>query len=255
MPTASAGQLPEPVLPDEVVTAAHLRLLDVPGVAGQVALITLDNGKDHTRPSTFGPQGLRSLDAALDAAFAAEPAAIAVTGKPFVFAVGADLSGIGALADKADRSGLRRVGAQGVPPASRVIDPDLRLRQRGRARRRGRARAALPLPDAGRQRGHDGAARVFPRHSARLGRHPIAAEDRRAGERGDGDRRERVEPEPDAAAGAGGRTRRRRRRARLGRLSRAVAGLAGRRARRHHHRGPAGVLRGRLRPPPSSAAE
>ena len=103
-PTASAATesaaLPVPVLPDEVVTEAHLRLLDVPGVSGKVALITLDNGKDHTRPSTFGPQGLLSLDAALDEAFAVAPAAIAVTGKPFVFAVGADLSGIGALADK-----------------------------------------------------------------------------------------------------------------------------------------------------------
>ncbi len=85
--------------PDEVVTSAHLRLLDLPGVAGKVALITLDNGLDHTRPSTFGPAGLASLNAALDAAFAAEPAAIAVTGKPFVFAVGADLSQIGFIAD------------------------------------------------------------------------------------------------------------------------------------------------------------
>jgi 3-hydroxyacyl-CoA dehydrogenase/enoyl-CoA hydratase/carnithine racemase len=79
---------------DEVVTSATTRLIKVPGVTGQVALITLDNGHDHTRPSTFGPQGLVSLNSALDQAFAAEPAAIAVTGKPFVFAVGADLSGV-----------------------------------------------------------------------------------------------------------------------------------------------------------------
>ncbi|WP_027947022.1 3-hydroxyacyl-CoA dehydrogenase NAD-binding domain-containing protein [Amycolatopsis taiwanensis] len=85
--------------PDEVVTRAITRLITVPGLAGKVALITLDNGHDHTRPSTFGPQGLASLNAALDAAFAAEPAAIAVTGKPFVFAVGADLSGIEAISD------------------------------------------------------------------------------------------------------------------------------------------------------------
>jgi 3-hydroxyacyl-CoA dehydrogenase/enoyl-CoA hydratase/carnithine racemase len=83
--------------PDEVVTRATTRLIRVPGLAGQVALITLDNGHDHTRPSTFGPQGLLSLDAALDEAFAAGPAAIAVTGKPFVFAVGADLSGVAQL--------------------------------------------------------------------------------------------------------------------------------------------------------------
>ncbi|HEY1569718.1 MAG TPA: 3-hydroxyacyl-CoA dehydrogenase NAD-binding domain-containing protein [Pseudonocardiaceae bacterium] len=86
--------------PDEVVTAATTRLIDVPGLTGQVALITLDNGHDHTRPSTFGPQGLVSLDRALDEAFAANPVAIAVTGKPFVFAVGADLSGIGQITSR-----------------------------------------------------------------------------------------------------------------------------------------------------------
>ncbi|SEP54190.1 3-hydroxyacyl-CoA dehydrogenase NAD-binding domain-containing protein [Amycolatopsis saalfeldensis] len=85
--------------PDEVVTTAVTNLVKVPGLAKPVALITLDNGHDHTRPSTFGPQGLVSLNAALDQAFEAEPAAIAVTGKPFIFAVGADLSGVEAVAD------------------------------------------------------------------------------------------------------------------------------------------------------------
>ncbi|RSN34124.1 3-hydroxyacyl-CoA dehydrogenase [Amycolatopsis sp. WAC 01416] len=87
--------------PDEVVTNAVTRLVKVPGLDKPVALITLDNGHDHTRPNTFGPQGLVSLDAAIDTAFAAEPAAIAVTGKPFIFAVGADLSGVEAVADPA----------------------------------------------------------------------------------------------------------------------------------------------------------
>ncbi|MFI9386054.1 3-hydroxyacyl-CoA dehydrogenase NAD-binding domain-containing protein [Kutzneria sp. NPDC052558] len=80
--------------PDEVVTKAVTRLVPVPGLSKPVALITIDNGHDHTRPSTFGPQSLVSLNAALDEALAAAPAAIAVTGKPFVFAVGADLSGV-----------------------------------------------------------------------------------------------------------------------------------------------------------------
>ncbi|SDP54488.1 3-hydroxyacyl-CoA dehydrogenase [Actinopolyspora xinjiangensis] len=88
------------LFPDEVVTHAHTRVVEVPGIRGRVALITVDNGYDHTRPSTFGPAGLASLDAALDEAFAAEPAAIAVTGKPFVFAVGADLSGMGQLGER-----------------------------------------------------------------------------------------------------------------------------------------------------------
>jgi 3-hydroxyacyl-CoA dehydrogenase/enoyl-CoA hydratase/carnithine racemase len=86
--------------PDEVVTHATTRLVRVPGLDAPVALITLDNGLDHTRPSTFGPQGLLSLSSALDEAFAASPAAIAVTGKPFIFAVGADLSGVGQVASR-----------------------------------------------------------------------------------------------------------------------------------------------------------
>jgi 3-hydroxyacyl-CoA dehydrogenase/enoyl-CoA hydratase/carnithine racemase len=86
--------------PDEVVTRATTRLVRVPGLDGPVALITLDNGLDHTRPSTFGPQGLISLNNALDEAFAADPAAIAVTGKPFIFAVGADLSGVEQVASR-----------------------------------------------------------------------------------------------------------------------------------------------------------
>ncbi len=80
--------------PGEVVTQAHVRYVTLPDVAGPIALITLDNGLDHTRPSTFGPAGLRNLLAAMDEIETHAPAvaAIAITGKPFVFSVGADLS-------------------------------------------------------------------------------------------------------------------------------------------------------------------
>jgi 3-hydroxyacyl-CoA dehydrogenase/enoyl-CoA hydratase/carnithine racemase len=96
--------------PDEVVTRAVSRLVRVPGLDAPVALITLDNGLDHTRPSTFGPQGLASLNAALDEAFAAAPAAIAVTGKPFIFAVGADLSGVEQIASRDLALAIARTG-------------------------------------------------------------------------------------------------------------------------------------------------
>jgi 3-hydroxyacyl-CoA dehydrogenase/enoyl-CoA hydratase/carnithine racemase len=80
---------------DEVVTHARLQIIDLPLAAGRAALITLDNGFDHTKPNTFGPGGLRSLNDALDAAEAEEGiVALAITGKPFIFAVGADLSGV-----------------------------------------------------------------------------------------------------------------------------------------------------------------
>jgi 3-hydroxyacyl-CoA dehydrogenase/enoyl-CoA hydratase/carnithine racemase len=100
------------VFEDEVVTAAHVRYVHVPGVAGEIALVTLDNGHDHTRPSTFGPGGLASLDAALDeiAGHSPAPVAIAVTGKPFVFAVGADLSGVPAIPSAAEAREIAETG-------------------------------------------------------------------------------------------------------------------------------------------------
>jgi 3-hydroxyacyl-CoA dehydrogenase/enoyl-CoA hydratase/carnithine racemase len=100
------------VFENEVVTQAHVRYLRVPGMAGEIALITLDNGHDHTRPSTFGPGGLASLDAALDeiAAHSPDPVAIAVTGKPFIFAVGADLSGVSSVRDTAAAREIAETG-------------------------------------------------------------------------------------------------------------------------------------------------
>jgi len=78
----------------EVVTRSLVRFVNVPGLDGQAALITLDNGLDHTKPNTMGPEGLASLDAAIDTALAANPAFIAVTGKPYIFCVGADITQI-----------------------------------------------------------------------------------------------------------------------------------------------------------------
>ena len=53
------------------VTEAKSRDVALPHGAGTMALITLDNGLDHTRPNTFGPRSLASLNAAIDAALAA----------------------------------------------------------------------------------------------------------------------------------------------------------------------------------------
>jgi len=82
--------------PDEVVTQALTRDVTVPGGAGTIALITLDNGLDHTRPTTFGLRGLGNLRQALETARtraqAGEIVAVAVTGKPFFLAAGADLN-------------------------------------------------------------------------------------------------------------------------------------------------------------------
>ncbi|HEX2808894.1 MAG TPA: 3-hydroxyacyl-CoA dehydrogenase NAD-binding domain-containing protein, partial [Kineosporiaceae bacterium] len=86
---------PAPTAPGEVVTQALVRDVTLPG-GGLLALITLDNGRDHTRPTTFGPAGLASLDAALIAltarAAAGEIVAVGITGKPFFLSAGFDLT-------------------------------------------------------------------------------------------------------------------------------------------------------------------
>jgi 3-hydroxyacyl-CoA dehydrogenase/enoyl-CoA hydratase/carnithine racemase len=114
-------------LPDEVVTQALVRDVTLPGDAGTLALITLDNGLDHTKPSTFGPRGLLSLQAALDQvearAKAGEIVAVGLTGKPFIFAVGADLGMVKAggtreqalLIGKLGHEQFRRLGELPVP--------------------------------------------------------------------------------------------------------------------------------------------
>jgi 3-hydroxyacyl-CoA dehydrogenase/enoyl-CoA hydratase/carnithine racemase len=78
-------------LPGERVTRSLLRLVDHPSGV-RFALITLDNGEDHTKPNSLGPAGLASLSDALDRAEASDVDAIAITGKPFWFMAGADLA-------------------------------------------------------------------------------------------------------------------------------------------------------------------
>ncbi len=96
--------------PNEVMTKSLVRLVAVPGLHKPAALITLDNGYDHTRPNSFGPGGLASLDAALDQAFAADPAFVAVTGKPYVFSVGADITGFPLLTEREQGLAIGRLG-------------------------------------------------------------------------------------------------------------------------------------------------
>ena len=104
-------QLPEGA-PEEVVTHALVRDIDLTpfGHTGTLALITLDNALDHTRPNTLGPQSLASLDAAITDAASRKPAAIAVIGKPFIFAAGADLSGLAFLNKREQALAIGKLG-------------------------------------------------------------------------------------------------------------------------------------------------
>ncbi len=106
------------LFPGEVVTRALVRDVELPYGAGTMALITLDNGHDHTRPNTFGPAGLISLRDALDSVAArATPEAgeqridaVGVTGKPFIFAAGADLTGAALVGSRDQALAIGRLG-------------------------------------------------------------------------------------------------------------------------------------------------
>ena len=162
------------------MTNAFTKLISVPGIEGPVALITLDNGFDHTKPTSFGPGGLLALDTALDEAFAANPAADRRHRQAVHLRRGRGPQG--RAVHHHPRAGPRTgpTGPQGVPSPARVHRPDLRVRQRRRPRRRPRGRAAQPLPHRRRQRRRPRPARGDAGPGSRLGRNAVAAQpDRR----------------------------------------------------------------------------
>ena len=108
---ATTITLPEGA-PEEVITQSLVRDVDLTpfGFKGSLALITLDNGLDHTRPNTLGPQSLMALDAAITDAASRNPAAIAIIGKPFIFAAGADLSGLAFLSTREQAVAIGKLG-------------------------------------------------------------------------------------------------------------------------------------------------
>lgn len=85
---------------DEVITHSYVNDVRLPS-GKLLALITLDNGKDHTRPSTLGPLTMKELAETLEnlhgRALRGEIQAIAITGKPYFLAAGADLSKVGSI--------------------------------------------------------------------------------------------------------------------------------------------------------------
>ncbi len=107
-----APRTPEPR--PERVTHAHVRDVRLPGGAGTLALVTVDNGLDHTKPTTFGPQGIAELTATLTAVrervAAGEVVAVAVTGKPYYLAAGADLTQVASVTTREQALELGRGG-------------------------------------------------------------------------------------------------------------------------------------------------
>jgi 3-hydroxyacyl-CoA dehydrogenase/enoyl-CoA hydratase/carnithine racemase len=145
----------------ELVTHAKLRFVRVPGLAKQAALITLDNGMDHTKPNTFGPLGLASLSHAIDEAVAADPAFIAITGKPYIFSVGADLTSFSELESRDQVVAIGKLGhavfaklrTQKIPTFAFVngaaMGGGLEVALHCQYRTLSRGAAALALPEVG----------------------------------------------------------------------------------------------------------
>jgi len=104
------------IFPDEVVTRALARDIALPGGDGTFVLITLDNGHDHTKPNTLGPATLAGLSGVLATlrtrAEAGEIVGVGVTGKPFIFAVGADLTGIPKVTRREQALAIGQLGHQ-----------------------------------------------------------------------------------------------------------------------------------------------
>ncbi|WP_029253535.1 3-hydroxyacyl-CoA dehydrogenase NAD-binding domain-containing protein [Paraoerskovia marina] len=98
----------------ERVTHSLVRDVALPGGTGTMALITMDNGLDHTKPSTLGPEGMAELTTALEGlkerAAAGEIVAVGVTGKPYFLAAGADLTQVAAVTTHDDARELGRNG-------------------------------------------------------------------------------------------------------------------------------------------------
>ncbi|WP_242091295.1 3-hydroxyacyl-CoA dehydrogenase NAD-binding domain-containing protein [Curtobacterium sp. DN_7.5] len=125
MTTTPIDQLTE-LSADEVVTHSYVKHVPLPS-GGTLALVTLDNGKDHKRPSTLGPRTMRELSDVLDTLRAAASAgsiqAVAITGKEYCFAAGADLSQAAALPSREvahelgalGHATLRKLSDLGVP--------------------------------------------------------------------------------------------------------------------------------------------
>jgi 3-hydroxyacyl-CoA dehydrogenase/enoyl-CoA hydratase/carnithine racemase len=77
----------------KIVTQFYTRFYE--SRVGKIALLTMDNGEDYKKPTTFDEEALNSLNKALDL-IQSEPQVkgLLLTGKPYIFAAGADLTQI-----------------------------------------------------------------------------------------------------------------------------------------------------------------
>jgi 3-hydroxyacyl-CoA dehydrogenase/enoyl-CoA hydratase/carnithine racemase len=88
---------------DDPVTQFHLQRLD--SRVGPIALVTIDNGADWRKPSSFGPEALESLAGVLARLRTRDWRGLVLTGKPLVFAAGADMTQFPGITPERAREG------------------------------------------------------------------------------------------------------------------------------------------------------
>ena len=88
---------------DAPVTRFHLQELSTR--VGPIALVTIDNGADWRKPSTFGPDALESFAEVLGRLRTRDWRGLVLTGKPLVFAVGADITQFPGITPERAREG------------------------------------------------------------------------------------------------------------------------------------------------------
>jgi len=77
---------------------------------GPVALVTMDNGADHTKPTVLGRSALESADRVISELESGDWAAMLLTGKPFVFCAGADIDEFPNMASREEAIAGSRAG-------------------------------------------------------------------------------------------------------------------------------------------------
>jgi 3-hydroxyacyl-CoA dehydrogenase/enoyl-CoA hydratase/carnithine racemase len=91
-----------------VRTEFKLNAVDTP--LGSLALVTIDNGEDHTKPTTLGRSAFESAQTVVERLESEPWAAMVLTGKPFVFCAGADIEEFPRIRTREEASEGSRAG-------------------------------------------------------------------------------------------------------------------------------------------------
>ncbi len=111
----------------EPITIFYTQFYDSP--VGKIAILTMDNGQDYKKPNTFSDGSMVSLSEALDR-LAAESGikGLMLTGQPYIFAAGADLTAVpfissfeqGYAVGKGGHTAMKRIMDLGYPTLAAI---------------------------------------------------------------------------------------------------------------------------------------